>query len=70
MTSHCLLVRGAGLRAGEEIELRVYGNGHYYGRFMMKPEPGAKPSRQARLVAVTLADQVGRAFSAAAGIAP
>ena len=30
---------------------------------MMKPKPGAKPSRQARLVAVTLADQAGRAFS-------
>ncbi len=48
---------------GEEIELRVYGNGRYYGRFMMKPKPGAKPSLQARLVAVTLADQAGRAFS-------
>ena len=47
----------------EEIELRVYGNGRYYGRFMMKPKPGAKPSLQARLVAVTLADQAGRAFS-------
>jgi Domain of unknown function (DUF4118) len=51
---------------GEEIELRVYGNGHYYGRFMMKPQPDARPTRQARLVAVTLADQVGRAFSTAA----
>jgi hypothetical protein len=30
---------------------------------MMKPKPGAKPSLQARLVAVTLADQAGRAFS-------
>jgi len=47
----------------EEIELRVYGSGRYYGRFMMKPKPGAKPSLQARLVAVTLADQAGRAFS-------
>ena len=70
MTSHGRRdVELAGL-PGEEIELRVYGNGHYYGRFMMKPQPGAQPSRQARLVAVTLADQVGRAFSAAAGVAP
>lgn len=70
MTSHGRRdVELAGL-PGEEIELRVYSNGHYYGRFMMKPQPGAQPSRQARLVAVTLADQVGRAFSAAAGVAP
>jgi hypothetical protein len=47
-----------------EIELRTFGNGHYYGRFMMKPKPGAAPSLQARLVAVTLADQAGRALSA------
>jgi hypothetical protein len=51
---------------GEEIELRTFGNGQYYGRFMMKPKPGSKPSLQARLVAVTLADQAGRAFSATA----
>ena len=51
----------------EEIELRTFGNGHYYGRFMMKPKPGARPSRQARLVAVTLADQAGRALSASRG---
>ena len=33
---------------------------------MMKPKPGSKPSLQARLVTVTLADQAGRAFSATA----
>lgn len=50
----------------EEIELRTFGsNGEYYGRFMLKSRPGSNPSRQARLVAVTLADQVGRSFSAA-----
>jgi K+-sensing histidine kinase KdpD len=53
-----------GFPAGE-IELRTFGNGQYYGRFMMLPRPGAKPSLQARLVAVTLADQAGRAFGAA-----
>jgi hypothetical protein len=45
-----------------EIELRVFANGQYYGRFMMRGQPGAKPSLQARLVAVTLADQTGRAL--------
>jgi K+-sensing histidine kinase KdpD len=53
----------------EELELRTFGNGHYYGRFMMKARPGARPSRQARLVAVTLADQAGRALSASPGAA-
>jgi hypothetical protein len=48
-----------------EIELRTFGHGQYYGRFMMSPRPGAKPSLQARLVAVTLADQAGRAFGGA-----
>ena len=51
----------AGLPA-EEIELRTFGNGQYFGRFMLKAKPGSKPSLQARLVAVTLADQAGRAF--------
>ena len=49
----------------EEIELRTFGNGHYYGRFLLQPMPGAKPPLQARLVAVTLADQVGSALDTA-----
>ena len=53
-----------GLPSGE-IELRAFANGQYHGRFMMSPRPGAKPSLQARLVAVTLADQAGRAFGGA-----
>jgi hypothetical protein len=48
----------------EEIELRTFGNGHYYGRFMLNARPGSRPSLQARLVAVTLAGQVGQAFGA------
>ena len=48
----------------DEVELRTFGNGRYYGRFMLKAKPGSKPSLQARLVAVTLADQAGRAFGA------
>ena len=58
-------VEDSGLPA-EEIELRAFGNGQYHGRFMMQPRPGAKPSLQARLVAVTLADQAGRALEAGA----
>ena len=48
-----------------ELELRVVGNGQYYGRFLMRPRPGARPTLQARLVAVALAQQVGHAYSAA-----
>ena len=43
-----------------EIELRAFGNGHYFGRFMLTPRPGSRPSLQARLVATTLADLTGR----------
>jgi hypothetical protein len=57
-------VKTEGLPPGKEIELRVFGNGQYYGRFMMKPKPGSWPPLQARLVAVTLADQAGRALGA------
>lgn len=48
----------------EEIELRTFSHGQFYGRFMLAPNPGSKPSLQARLVAVTLADQAGRALGA------
>ncbi|MGO8884665.1 MAG: DUF4118 domain-containing protein [Streptosporangiaceae bacterium] len=47
----------------EEIELRTFGHGQYYGRFMLTAQPGSRPSLQARLVAVTLADQAGRALA-------
>jgi hypothetical protein len=47
-----------------EVELRTFGNGQYYGRFMLTARPGSRPSLQARLVAVTLADQAGRALAA------
>ncbi|MFD3452264.1 DUF4118 domain-containing protein [Streptomyces sp. NPDC058691] len=45
-----------------EVELRVFHNGRFHGRFMLRPTPGAVPSAQSRLVAVTLADQVGTAI--------
>ncbi|MGI8448374.1 MAG: DUF4118 domain-containing protein [Streptosporangiaceae bacterium] len=57
-------VEHSGFPAGE-IELRTFGNGQYYGRFMMRARSRAKPSLQARLVAVTLADQAGRPFGGA-----
>jgi hypothetical protein len=47
----------------EEVELRTFAGGRFLGRFMMRPAPGAAPSLQARLVAVTLANQVGVALS-------
>ena len=49
---------------GEEIELRATAHGQFYGRFMMIPRPGAHPSRQARLTAVTLADLAGQSLGA------
>jgi hypothetical protein len=54
-------VEDGGLPA-EEIELRTFSNGQYYGRFMLRPKPESRPSLQARLVAVTLADQAARAL--------
>jgi uncharacterized protein DUF4118 len=54
-------VEVSGLPA-EEVELRTFGNGQYFGRFMMTPNPDTKPSLQARQVAVTLADTAGRAL--------
>jgi integrase len=49
-------------RTYDEVELRTLGNGQYCGRFMMKPGPASRPSLQARVVAVTLADLAGRAL--------
>jgi len=50
----------------QEVELRAFGNGQYYGRFMMTPRPGSRPPLQARLVAVTLAELAGYALGATA----
>ncbi|MFD9818923.1 DUF4118 domain-containing protein [Streptomyces violascens] len=46
-----------------EIELRTVGNGHYYGRFMLRPGSGVVVPLQARLVAGTIAGQVGAALA-------
>jgi hypothetical protein len=45
--------------------VRTFGNGQYYGRFMLTPTPGSKPTLQARLVAATLVDLAGRALGSA-----
>jgi len=58
-------VTGATTWPQGEIELRAYGNGHYLGRFMLTAGPGPVPPLQARLVAVTLADQTGTALDTA-----
>ncbi|MFB6871559.1 hypothetical protein [Streptomyces sp. NPDC056323] len=48
----------------EELELRVFHNRHFYGRYMLQPAPGAAPPLAARLVAVTLANQAGAELDA------
>jgi hypothetical protein len=58
-------VDAAGLPAGD-LELRVFGSGQYYGRFMLTPAPGSRPTLQARLVAVSLAGQAGPALASSA----
>ncbi|HEY1643571.1 MAG TPA: DUF4118 domain-containing protein [Streptosporangiaceae bacterium] len=58
-------VDAAGLPAGD-LELRVFGSGQYYGRFMLTPAPGSRPTLQARLVAVSLAGQAGHALASSA----
>jgi K+-sensing histidine kinase KdpD len=44
---------------GPEIELLVQGRGETLGRFVLRPTPGRPVSRQRRVVAIALADQVG-----------
>ena len=52
----------------DEIELRTFGHGRYLGRFMLRARPDSRPSLQARLVAVTLAEQAGQALAASAPV--
>jgi hypothetical protein len=47
-----------------ELELSVFGHGQYHGRFLLKPGAGWRPPVRARLGAVALAGQMGRAYSA------
>ena len=47
---------------GPELELLVYGQGQLRGRFVLTPTPGQPISLQRRVVAVSIADQVGAAL--------
>jgi hypothetical protein len=50
---------------GEGVQLSVLGRGRYLGRLLLLPTPGVPVSRERRLVAVALADQLGQALAAA-----
>jgi len=47
---------------GPELELLIYGQGQLRGRFVLTPTPGQPISFQRRVVAVSIADQVGAAL--------
>jgi K+-sensing histidine kinase KdpD len=49
---------------GCEVELPIKYQGRFYGRFVMVPTPGQPVSRERRIVASALADQVGSALAA------
>ncbi|MFF9318098.1 DUF4118 domain-containing protein [Streptomyces sp. NPDC014735] len=49
----------------QDIELRASAGGRFQGRFMLTPAPDTRPDLQARLVAVTLADQAAAALDTA-----
>jgi hypothetical protein len=52
-------VERQGLPTGQDIELLVESKGRLQGRFLLRAAPGARPTLSQRLVAVTLAGQVG-----------
>jgi K+-sensing histidine kinase KdpD len=56
-------VDAEGFPAGYDTELLVESGGRFQGRFLMAPAPGARPTREQRLLAVALADQVGAALA-------
>jgi hypothetical protein len=49
---------------GSEVELTVEYQNRFFGRYVMVPTPGRPVSRERRVVASALADQVGAALSA------
>jgi K+-sensing histidine kinase KdpD len=57
-------VQADGLPAGAGTELLVESGGRLQGRFLMQPDPTARPTREQLLVAVALADQAGAALAA------
>jgi K+-sensing histidine kinase KdpD len=58
-------VVNGGLPAGRETELLVENGGRLQGRFLLRPDPAARPTHEQLLVAVALADQVGAALASA-----
>ena len=52
-------VERRGLPTGVDIELLAESRGRLTGRYLMRANPGSRPTRSERLVAVTLAGQVG-----------
>ena len=52
-----------GLPANRGTELLVENGGRLQGRFLMRPDPAARPTHEQLLVAVALADQVGAALA-------
>jgi hypothetical protein len=56
-------VEGNGLPVDAETELLVESKGRLQGRFMLSAAPGTRPSVDQRLVAVTLAAQVGASLT-------
>jgi K+-sensing histidine kinase KdpD len=56
-------VQDGGLPAASGVELLVESGGRLQGRFLMQPDPAARPSREQLLVAVSLADQAGAALA-------
>lgn len=57
-------VQDGGLPTAAGTELLVESGGRLQGRFLMQPEPEARPSREQLLVAVGFANQVGAALAA------
>lgn len=55
---------GNGLPAQAGTELLVVSGDRLQGRFLMQPDPAARPSREQLLVAVGFANQVGAALAA------
>ncbi len=56
-------VDDAGLPTDQEIELLVVSGGSYRGRFLLQAPPRCRPSLEQRVVAASLADQVGAALT-------
>jgi hypothetical protein len=56
-------VEAHGLPVSTDIELLVENHGYLQGRFLFSAQPGSRPTREQRLVAIAFADQVGAALA-------